>query len=149
MVVLSIDPGMAHVGWAVCRKDGLVESGTISTEAHDTIADRLKTILCPLANILEAHSPDKVLIEDLNLQFGRKIAGRTVNRKALQMYSAAWGAIFSICFYYCSNAVEFVSLKAIKKGFAQKIALDYINKKRINTHEAEAIVWGLKETGVI
>lgn len=157
MNLISIDPAMANCGWAVFKIQktkkqhklldfdtiktgcGAGRGSTIEAITIDT-RERIHHIINELNIVIEYHNPEVALIENLNLQFGRTIRGRIVNRKALQQYSAAWGAVD--CLLGKINIVNYIPLTAPKKSFAKAICKS-LGLKDYDEHNAEAIVWGL------
>jgi len=69
MLVLGIDPGYALVGYGVINYNNMqykpLEYGSISTKAGVSFDRRLEIIYDRLTEILKAHSPDAVAIEQL------------------------------------------------------------------------------------
>jgi len=65
--ILGIDPGLRITGFGVIDKTGntleYVTSGCIKTRAEDDLAQRLKTILDGLGEVIAANRPDQVAIE--------------------------------------------------------------------------------------
>ncbi len=73
MVILGIDPGLAHTGWGVVEEQGGLcrarAYGCISTTAHDSIADRLGRIYRELCQVVKRYYPKTMAIEEIF--FGR------------------------------------------------------------------------------
>ena len=68
MLTLGIDPGTALLGYGlVAGADELtmIAYGAVETQASDTIARRLEIIFDSLTDIIAAHAPDVVAIEQL------------------------------------------------------------------------------------
>jgi crossover junction endodeoxyribonuclease RuvC len=65
--ILGIDPGLRITGFGVIDKTGntldYVTSGCIKTRDEGDLAERLKTILEGLAEVIAANRPDQVAIE--------------------------------------------------------------------------------------
>ena len=65
--ILGIDPGLRITGFGVIDKTGnslsYVTSGCIKTRAEGDLAQRLKTIIDGLAEVIAANRPDQVAIE--------------------------------------------------------------------------------------
>jgi hypothetical protein len=157
MNLISIDPAMANCGWAVVRVQktkplhklldfdtiktdcGAKKGSTIEAITTDTI-ERIHQIINELNRIIIQYDPKIALIEDINLKFGRMIRGVMVNRKALQQYSAAWGAVD--CLISKIDTVRYIPLTAPKKNFAKAICKS-LGLEDYDEHNAEAIVWGL------
>lgn len=70
MIVLGVDPGTAVTGYGVVRADlrgtpALVECGVIRTRPRDPLAARLREIHDGIAEIIAAHRPDALAVEDV------------------------------------------------------------------------------------
>ena len=68
MKILGIDPGLQKTGWGIIISEGsslrLLEYGTISTNAKDSTAARLRTIDHGFQDVLSLYSPDYAAIEE-------------------------------------------------------------------------------------
>ena len=71
MVVLGIDPGLGTTGWAVvtgaAEHPVLAAYGTIQTDPGRDPAERLRVIFERIRELLNAHRPEEVAIEDVFL----------------------------------------------------------------------------------
>jgi crossover junction endodeoxyribonuclease RuvC len=69
MVALGIDPGTASTGYGVVarRRDRLValDGGVIETPAGQALERRLATIHARVVELIDAHAPDVVALEEL------------------------------------------------------------------------------------
>ena len=69
MIIFGIDPGSERTGYGCIATDGrrhrLVACGTISSPADTAFPDRLHTIHAGLVDLLAAHRPDCVAIENI------------------------------------------------------------------------------------
>lgn len=69
MLVLGIDPGTANTGYGLVRSSGsrlhALEEGVISTRAGVAIERRLAEIHLRVGDLLDAHHPDALAIEEL------------------------------------------------------------------------------------
>lgn len=67
--VIGIDPGLAATGVAVLSGSGLTVNGfsygTIKTSPLDKLSDRLNLIYTKLSLLLDAQSPDLMVVEDV------------------------------------------------------------------------------------
>jgi crossover junction endodeoxyribonuclease RuvC len=67
--ILGIDPGTGIVGFGVIDVHGsekkMVDAGVIRTPAHQPTQERLKTIYEELKQIIEEHSPQVMVVEQL------------------------------------------------------------------------------------
>lgn len=65
--ILGIDPGLSHTGWGIItQKDNslsFVACGVISSNAKESIADRLLAINRGLQNVIETYQPNQCAIE--------------------------------------------------------------------------------------
>jgi crossover junction endodeoxyribonuclease RuvC len=66
---MGIDPGLADTGFGIVLGSSSqirdYRYGTISTSKTDTVATRLLHIFSELSSLLEAESPDLIVIEDI------------------------------------------------------------------------------------
>jgi crossover junction endodeoxyribonuclease RuvC len=69
MVVLGIDPGTASTGYGVVQSVGIrlmaIEQGVIRTSPHLSPERRLAAIHARLSELIEAHAPAAIAIEEL------------------------------------------------------------------------------------
>lgn len=70
MSIISIDPGYDKTGYAVFQSDHpskieFVTSGLIKTSKSDELVDRLKVISTKIATIIDQHSVDTMVMEQL------------------------------------------------------------------------------------
>ena len=69
MIIFGIDPGSERTGYGCIASDGrrhrLLACGTISAPAESPFADRLHAIHSGLVELLAAHRPDCVAIENI------------------------------------------------------------------------------------
>ena len=68
MKVLGIDPGTAVLGYGVVESGGgphprLLECGTLTTSARDSLSSRLRVIHDGTAALIARHTPDAVAVE--------------------------------------------------------------------------------------
>lgn len=78
MIILGIDPGFAHVGYAVIEQHGssvrVLDAETIKTTAQALHPDRLKTIHNELLGIIQKWKPSVASIERLFFTANQKTA---------------------------------------------------------------------------
>src|SRR4051812_13954357 len=74
-VVLGIDPGTASTGFGLVERCGgtlvSLRGGVISTSADEPLERRLAAIASCLAELIEAHRPSALAVEDIF--FGRNV----------------------------------------------------------------------------
>ncbi|MCU0830112.1 MAG: crossover junction endodeoxyribonuclease RuvC [Rhizobiaceae bacterium] len=65
--IIGIDPGLGATGWGVIETSGnalgFLASGTVSTSAHDSLANRLVALHGGLNRVISAWSPDEAAVE--------------------------------------------------------------------------------------
>ena len=69
MIILGIDPGLATLGYGVIEADRgnfkLIQFGTVTTPAGQTMPNRLRTIYTGVSQLMEIYQPDDVAFEEL------------------------------------------------------------------------------------
>jgi len=69
MKILGLDPGLAHTGYAVIKKENneieVIDYGCIETKAGKKIEKRLSNIFKELNKIINKYNPDKMAAENL------------------------------------------------------------------------------------
>ena len=69
MIVLGIDPGIAHTGYGFIKADhstlSALDFGCIRTESKEESAQRLKIIYDRLIQLASQHQPDLFVLEDV------------------------------------------------------------------------------------
>jgi crossover junction endodeoxyribonuclease RuvC len=108
MIVLGIDPGLAHTGFGVvaggdgrlCALDG----GVIETPAQAPGERRLAQIALEVAAILDQHGPAAVALEDL--YFGANVRSAFAVGQARGVVMAAAGARGIACHSYTPQQVK-------------------------------------------
>ena len=92
MIVLGIDPGLAHTGWAVIETRGSVfrarAYGCITTSAREELAVRLGAIYSDISNVIATYKPEYLGIE--KIYFG-------VNERSAIPTAHARGAALAAC----------------------------------------------------
>ena len=92
MIILGIDPGLAHTGWGVVETRGTVcrarAYGCVATRADEPIDVRLGRICRTLAEVIEKYGPTELAIE--SVYFGE-------NTKSAIATAQARGAAIVAC----------------------------------------------------
>src|SRR5690554_5661640 len=74
-VILGIDPGLNTTGYGVIACSGstmrLVEAGIVRTRAKGTMESRLAELHSGVSEVIEAHRPDRMAIEQLFSHYER------------------------------------------------------------------------------
>ena len=69
MIILGIDPGLAHTGYGLVQYENkeiaLIDYGCITTHKKDVFSLRLKKIHDRLEEIIKKYSPHEVVIEEI------------------------------------------------------------------------------------
>ena len=69
MVIVGIDPGLAHTGWGVIRSEGqswrACAYGCIDTIADDTMAQRLRLIYEGVCEVIIRYHAEHAAVEDV------------------------------------------------------------------------------------
>jgi crossover junction endodeoxyribonuclease RuvC len=65
--IIGIDPGLRQTGWGVVRSQAsrlsFVAAGTVATDRHAALADRLVQLHDGLHSVLESHRPHEAAVE--------------------------------------------------------------------------------------
>lgn len=73
--ILGIDPGLNTTGYGVVEVDGmivrLIEAGIVRSRAKDSIESRLNEIFTGVQEVIEAHQPDLMALEQLFSHYDR------------------------------------------------------------------------------
>jgi crossover junction endodeoxyribonuclease RuvC len=107
-VVLGIDPGTASTGFGVVERRGsdlgALSGGVISTSPDEPLERRLAAISARLGELIEAHRPEALAVEDIF--FGRNVRTAFAVGQARGAVLAAAGAAGVPCFPYTPQAVK-------------------------------------------
>ncbi len=84
MVILGVDPGLAHTGWGVIETRGSVcrarAYGCVATRANETIDSRLGRIYDELKGVIDRYGPTELAIE--NVYFGENVKSAVATAQA-------------------------------------------------------------------
>ena len=84
MIILGIDPGLAHTGWGVIETRGSVcrarAYGCVTTRSSEPIDQRLGTIYDEVARVIEAYRPTHLAIE--KVFFGENVRSAIATAQA-------------------------------------------------------------------
>lgn len=125
VVVMGIDPGVAHTGFGVVRTAGgalsAIDGGVIEAPASLQPAERLARIHAGLSELIAWHEPAAVAIEDL--YFGKNVRSAigVGQARGVAMLAAAEREI--PCFDYTPQAVKMAvcGSGAAAKGQVQRM----------------------------
>jgi crossover junction endodeoxyribonuclease RuvC len=108
MIVLGIDPGLAHTGFGVVREDGgrlcALDGGIIETSGRAAGELRLAQIHREIGSILDRHEPGAVALEDL--YFGQNVRSAFAVGQARGVIMAAAGTRGIACHSYTPQQVK-------------------------------------------
>ena len=108
MIVLGIDPGLAHTGFGVVAGGGgrlcALDGGVIETPARAPGERRLAQIALEVGAILDQHGPAAVALEDL--YFGANVRSAFAVGQARGVIMAAAGARGIACHSYTPQQVK-------------------------------------------
>lgn len=97
MIIMGIDPGLGTTGWAVIEGSSdrplLLGYGAIHTRPSEDMANRLLAICERIGAILNEHSPDEVVIEDVFLARDTKAAFALGQARGAAMLGAALAGV--------------------------------------------------------
>ena len=159
--LLTIDPGIAHTGWALFKRRKLIKYGMIETKTkHGTNEERMIIILSELMTLVKPRVDNgvSILIEDFvpymrQMKFGFKNA----------MSTSKLIGVLSTIPYICKGAVKLnlvyaikwqtqllsghsLKVKRDKKEFIYKLIVKHVKlkkmKRKLPTHVADAIAMG-------
>lgn len=127
MVILGIDPGLAHTGWGVVETRGPVcrarSYGCVVTQAHESIDLRLGRIYTELRRVIEKYGPTELSIE--GIYFGE-------NTKSAIATAQARGAAIVACSTAGLSVGEYTPMQikqaVVGTGAADKHQVTYMVK---------------------
>ena len=97
MRVLGIDCGTEHTGYGVIDSDGVVHTmvaaGVITTNTRDPLHLRLQRIAAGLRDVIAAHQPDVVAIEEVFHSVNSKSALKLAHVRGVALLTAAEAAV--------------------------------------------------------
>ena len=93
MIILGIDPGLAHTGWGVIETRGSVcrarAYGCVRTRSSQPIDQRLGTIYDEVAGVIEAYHPTHLSIEKIFFGDNTRSAIATAQARGVAIVSCA------------------------------------------------------------
>ncbi|MDR2491937.1 MAG: crossover junction endodeoxyribonuclease RuvC [Coriobacteriales bacterium] len=125
MLILGIDPGLAHCGWGVISCSGSRLSacayGTIVTSPQDTLPVRLAVIFNDLRAVIERYRPSELGIETVYHKGNSKSAIATA-----QARGAALAAVADRNLPIGEYAPAAVKMSVVGEGSASKKQVQYM-----------------------
>ena len=93
MVILGIDPGLAHTGWGVVETHGsLVRArayGCVATRADEPIDQRLGRICSEIYQVIESYGPTELAIENVYFAKNERSAIATAQARGAAIVACA------------------------------------------------------------
>ncbi|QWT17262.1 crossover junction endodeoxyribonuclease RuvC [Collinsella sp. zg1085] len=93
MVILGIDPGLAHTGWGIVEERlGMVRCrayGCIETAAHSPLTVRLRHIADDISQVVERYHPEEAAIEGIFFGVNTKSAIPTAHARGAALVSCS------------------------------------------------------------
>lgn len=132
MRILGIDPGLRNTGFGVIevlqsKEARYIAAGAISTISTDTLANRIKSILSGIREIITINKPDIVSIEKVFVNN---------NPKSTLLLGQARGAAITACVLYDLEVFEYTALQikqsVVGYGHAEKGQISKMVKYLLN-----------------
>ena len=97
MIVLGIDPGLAHTGWGVIETRGSLcrarAYGCVATSAHEPIDVRLDKIFREISEVIDAYHPTQLAIEKIFFGENERSAIATAQARGAAIVACARGGL--------------------------------------------------------
>jgi crossover junction endodeoxyribonuclease RuvC len=108
VIVLGIDPGTAHTGYGVvlsrARQLAALDGGVIGTGPDETLERRLARIHARVCDLIAAHEPDAVALEDVYFGKNARTAFAVGQARGVALLSAGLAGV--PCYSYTPQAVK-------------------------------------------
>lgn len=93
MVILGIDPGLAHTGWGIVETRGSLcrarAYGCVRTEAATPMPERLGAIFSEINAVIDRYRPEQVAIEQIYFGQNTKSAMATAHARGAALVACA------------------------------------------------------------
>ena len=97
MVILGIDPGLAHTGWGVVETRGPLARarayGCVTTTSEEPIDVRLGRIYDQIASVIETYHPEHLAIEGIYFGENTRSAIATAQARGVAIVACARGGL--------------------------------------------------------
>ena len=97
MVILGIDPGLAHTGWGVVETRGSLARarayGCVATKADEPIDVRLGRIYDQIARVIETYHPEHLAIESIYFGENTRSASATAQARGVAIVACVRGGL--------------------------------------------------------
>jgi len=91
--ILGLDPGLRHTGWGIIRQEdnrlSFIAAGRVSPACTLPMAERLKTLIENLTDIIALHTPNEAAIEETFVNKNAASALKLGQARGVVMVSAA------------------------------------------------------------
>ena len=141
MRILGIDPGLGATGYGIIEDGEATEFGLITTDTHQSIADRLRSLGKGVDEVVQRTRPTRCALETL---FFKSVGARSVIRSA-----EARGTIIYVLGRNRIPVTELtpatIKLSLTGSGRASKHQMNYMVKRllslgeRVSEHAADAL----------
>jgi len=139
--ILGIDPGLGATGYGIIDRGAATEFGLITTDSHQTMPERLRSLGEGLEEVVRRNRPARCALETL---FFKSVGARSVIRSA-----EARGTIVYVLGRNRIPVVELtpatIKLAVTGSGRASKHQMNYMVRKllslddRVSEHAADAL----------
>jgi crossover junction endodeoxyribonuclease RuvC len=93
VVILGVDPGLAHTGWGVIQRDRshvrCLAYGCVTTRAADDVAQRLAAIYEGIREVVGRYGPDECAVESVFFGTNAKSAFATGQARGVALLATA------------------------------------------------------------
>lgn len=93
MIILGIDPGLAHTGWGVIEIAGsqqrCIAYGCVTTAARDETPDRLACIYREISSVISKYTPSACAVENVYFSTNVKSAFATGQARGVALLAMA------------------------------------------------------------
>ncbi len=145
MVILGVDPGLAHTGWGIVEVRGQVcrcrAYGCIDTSKDDELHVRLHSIYSELSDVIERYKPEEMAVEELF--FGQNVTSAIAVSHARGVVLAAGAASDMSLGEYTPNQIK---QALVGSGRADKGQVTFMVRRILNLnhdptpdHSADAL----------
>jgi crossover junction endodeoxyribonuclease RuvC len=134
-VILGLDPGVAIVGYAVIREAGgalaLLACDVIRTPPRIPLEDRLLSIYEQTCQLLAAHQPGEVAIEDLFFGKNRTTAMAVAHSRGVLMLAARQYGLAVAAYTPSQVKLAVTGYGSAEKGQVGRMVRELLNLSRI------------------
>jgi crossover junction endodeoxyribonuclease RuvC len=89
ITIIGLDPGLRALGWGLVQCEGSrlrhVASGTVTTQSHEALPDRLKALFAALTDLIEKMGPDSAAVEETFVNADSRAALKLAQARAIAL----------------------------------------------------------------